>query len=186
MVNQDKQLAGWVLQAQEGSEAAFVHLYDYFLDKIFRFVSFRIADRELAKEVTNEIFFEAWKSLKRYDSKKKVKFSTWLFTIARYTIIDQYRRKKVPTVSFEHVAEIRNENYDLHEKVIAQDKIDFVYQNISQLSEIQQTVLQLRYIEELSHAEIANIVNKTEGNVRIMVKRALEKLRKIISRNEKN
>lgn len=185
MTNKNRQIIEWVARAREGSEEAFVHIYDHFIDKIFRFVTFRIADRELAKEITSEIFFEAWQGLKRYDPKRKIKFSTWLFTIARYSIIDQYRRRRIETVSLDNAAELRNENYDLHEKVIAKGELAAVQHHLSKLPEIQQTVLHLRYLEELSYAEIADIIKKSEGNTRIVAKRALDKLRKIIRQDEK-
>ena len=185
MITKNQELDKWVAQARTGDEGAFGRVYDHFLNKIFRFVSFRIADREVAKEVTNEIFFEAWRSLKRYDPKRKIKFSTWLFTIARHRIIDQYRRQKEPTVALEDVAELRNEKNDLNEQVIVRDEFATVQKQLQKLPEIQQTVLSLRYLEELSYAEIAKILGESEGNARLIAKRALEILKKVINQDEK-
>ena len=76
-----------------GSKAElFGRLYEQYLSRIFQYVSYRIEDRTTAEDLTSDIFNKALTNFTKYDSGKAT-FSTWIFSIARNTLIDYYRRR---------------------------------------------------------------------------------------------
>ena len=76
-----------------GSEAeSFARLYEQYLPKIFQYVSYRVGDRTAAEDLTADIFNKALTNFTKFDS-GKASFSTWIFSIARNTLIDYYRKR---------------------------------------------------------------------------------------------
>ncbi len=80
-----------VLRAQEGDSKALGELYDTYITDIYRFVSFKTRSRTIAEDITSEIFLTVVSKLHQYTAEKGT-FRTWLYTIARRTIIDHYRK----------------------------------------------------------------------------------------------
>ena len=82
-----------VIEAKYGSTAeSFGHLYEEYISKIFQYVNYRVGDRTIAEDLTSDIFNKALTNFTKYDSGKAA-FSTWIFSIARNTIIDYYRKR---------------------------------------------------------------------------------------------
>ena len=73
------------------SAEEFGRLYEIYLPKIYQYACYRVADKEAAEDLTSDIFNKALDGFKRFDS-EKASFSTWIFSIARNTIIDYYRK----------------------------------------------------------------------------------------------
>ncbi|AKM84907.1 MAG: RNA polymerase sigma factor RNA polymerase sigma-70 factor, ECF subfamily [candidate division Kazan bacterium GW2011_GWA1_50_15] len=159
--------------AKEGDSGAFGQLFDELSDSVYRFLTFRLRDDEQAKDLLSQIWLEAWQSLRRYNPDRS--FRTWLFAIARYNLIDHYRRYR-PTVSLDAVIN-RSGSTDIEAEVELADEMARVVDNIDQLPELYQTVLKLKFVEELEYPEIAEITGKTENHLRVIVKRGLDKLR---------
>ena len=159
--------------AKEGDSGAFGQLFDELSDSVYRFLTFRLRDDEQAKDLLSQIWLEAWQSLRRYNPDRS--FRTWLFAIARYNLIDHYRRYR-PTVSLDAVIN-RSGSTDIEAEVELADEMARVVDNIDQLPELYQTVLKLKFVEELEYPEIAEITGKTENHLRVIVRRRLDKLR---------
>ena len=159
--------------AKEGDSGAFGQLFDELSDSVYRFLTFRLRDDEQAKDLLSQIWLEAWQSLRRYNPDRS--FRTWLFAIARYNLIDHYRRYR-PTVSLDAVIN-RSGSTDVEAEVETNDEVTRVIDNIDQLPELYQTVLKLKFVEELDYSEIAQITGKTENHLRVIVKRGLDKLK---------
>ena len=70
-------------QARKGDAKAFGTIYELWVDNIYRFVYLKTKDEDVAEDLTAEVFLKAWKGLKTYQPRAEVKFSTWLFAIAR-------------------------------------------------------------------------------------------------------
>lgn len=160
-------------QAKAGDKAAFEAIFDELSDKIYRFMAIRLNNDEAAQDLASQVFLDAWISLKRYDTSKS--FKTWIFTIARYTLIDHYRAYK-PQVDLEHVTYLSDKT-DLEADLDVKLSTEEVLTHMNALPEIYQTVLTLKYIEEMEYREMATILKKTENNLRVLVKRALDKLK---------
>jgi len=87
----DEQLI--ITKCQAGSLEEFAKLYDKYLDKIYQFVFYRTSHRETAEDLTAQIFMKALERIGSYDS-QQAQFATWLYRVARNTIIDYYRSQK--------------------------------------------------------------------------------------------
>lgn len=162
---------------------AFAEVYDYYLDRIYRFIYFKVVVREEAQDLTSEVFLKTWRYI--YQGKGKIdNLNAFLYKTARNLIVDQYRdRDKLKMAEY-------NEN-TLHEviderqmKIFSEIHNKEEFQNIEEivkdLKDEYREIIILKFIEELSDLEISKIINKSRGNVRVLAHRALEKIREKI------
>lgn len=160
-------------KAKAGDTEAFSAIFEIMAPAIYRFLAIRVVNPEDAEDLANQTFLEAWKSLPRYNQKQP--FTTWIYTIARYNLIDFYRAHKAQ-VNLDAVMNLATTT-DLEATVDVQMTTDRVLAHLRQLPEMYQTVLQLKFIEELEYSEIAKAMGKTENHVRVLAKRGLDKLK---------
>ena len=168
-----QQLNKLALNAQNGDDEAFGQIFDEISDRIYRFLAFRVVNQEDAKDLTSQTFLEAWQNLSRFDPNKS--FLTWIFTIARYKLIDHYRKYK-STVSLDAVTNLADST-DIQTETENKAASEQVLSALNRLPELYQTVLKLKLVEELKYSEIAEITGRSENNLRVIVKRGLDKLR---------
>jgi len=162
-----------VARAQSGDREAFGELYRRYLPPVLRFVSFRVASKDDAEDLAALVFFRAWKGLSGY-REKEAGFRAWVYRIARNSVIDHYRTAKWhASLDEPSVAAISAATQDEAESLVTAEQ---VRAGLSRLPEEQQTVLVLRFVEGLSHAEVAEAVGKSEGACRMVQLRALQAL----------
>ncbi len=174
------QLQALVVQAQKGDADAFGQIYELTLNDIFRYVYFKVKSED-ASDLCEDIFLKAWEMLHQYKQQQQVSFRAWLFTIARNIVIDYYRKNR-ETVSLEVAAELpsSDERMEPEWQVDLTLNVEQLRTGIQQLSEEQQQVVLLRYMEDFSYAEMSDVLGKTEGAIRIIVHRALKELHNIL------
>ena len=165
-------------RATAGDIEAFGSLYDIYADRIYRHIYYRTGSAEDARDLAQDVFLEVWQALPRY-KRTKTPFLGWLFTICRHTVIDSYRTKKdYAYLDNEIILEDPGKTpEELAEQQCTQKEIRRV---ILQLPEIQQQVILLGFIEGFQYSEIAATLNKSEGNIRVIIHRALKKMREIM------
>jgi RNA polymerase sigma-70 factor, ECF subfamily len=164
--------------AANGDTGAFGRLYDLYADRIYRHIYYRTSSAEDARDLTQEVFLKAWQGLPRY-KRTKTPFLGWLFTISHNRVIDYYRTKKDHAyLNNEIIVEDRDKSPDnlLEEQFTQQE----VRRAILQLPEDQQNVILMSFIEGFGYNEIAAALNKSEGNIRVIVHRALKRMREIL------
>ncbi len=170
-----------VIKAQKGDEKSFNFLYDYFFEKIFRYVSFKISP-ENREDVVSDIFYKIVHNLKKYKPKKGASFKSWIYSIAHNQIIDFYRKQKellgidYDESFFERIPDDKNEKPN--ESLIKKEEAKKIKKALKKLSPLHREILELKFLEEFSNKEISQIIGKTEGNIRIMQLRALREIRK--------
>jgi len=166
-----------VLQAQDGNPEAFGQLYDAYMERIYRFVYFRVEDEQTAEDITSQVFLKAWSNLDRF-SFNRTPYLAWLYTIAHNAVIDHYRTRKVTTalddvqLSQQDHAEVVENGIDLNTEMKS------VKNALQALTDDQQKVLTLKFIEGLSNHEIARHLGKREGAIRALQMRGLQALAK--------
>ena len=165
--------ADLVRKAKSGDASAFGRLYDSTLDRIYRYVFFRVTDAELAEDLTSQVFLKAWENLRRY--KPGGPFVAWLYTIARNTVIDHYRTRK-QSVPLDQT--VIKEDPALDEKVDLKHDIGILQEAMQELTEEQREVLTLRFLADMETGEIAERMQKSEGAIRALQMRALQALAK--------
>lgn len=157
----------------------FGELYDRYFDQIFRFVFKRLGGLEdTAGDLTQQTFIKAMANLDRYED-RGLPFSSWLYRIAQNEVSMHFRSaKKTMSVEIEerNVLDIFDEaNISVHMDIEDQEKL------IGLLNEMDQEhldLIELRFFQELSFKEIAEIYNITEANAKMRTYRILEKLNK--------
>ncbi len=183
-----KELEQLVVRAQRGQEEAFSILFDYFYPKIFRYVSFRV-NREDVEDLVADVFLRVVDKIKKYQKKSRGNFSAWVFRIAHNLVIDFYRQKKeylqlTDPETGELQFDIPDTDFNPAENAIHQEEHQKIREILKKLSDIHREVLELKFLEGFSNAEIAEIIGKSEGNVRVIQLRALRELRKYFPEEE--
>lgn len=168
-----------VQRAVEGDPKAFGRLYDRYVDRIFRFVVYRVNDEPTAEDLTSEVFMKAWDALDDYEP-SGAPFGAWLFRIARNAVIDHHRTQK-EQIELEKVAPILEDpQADPQGDVHGELELDRLKAAMSQLTEAQQEVLTLKFIEGLSTREAAQVLGKRQGAVRALQMRGLHALADVL------
>lgn len=168
-----------VQQAKKGDDAAFAELWDKYHQKIFSFIYSRVDHSQEAEELAAEVFERAWGALPSF---RRGNFKGWLFEIARNLLVDQYRRrarrvKEIP-LREEILRGIAEEMPD--RKIQDCLRIQALQEAYTQLTDEQQWVIHYKFVEQLSNAEIAEILGKNEGAVKSMQHRALDALSRLL------
>jgi RNA polymerase sigma-70 factor (ECF subfamily) len=170
----------------KGDAQAFGRLYDRYVTSIYRFVYVKISAKETAEDITSETFLRCWQHIQ---SRRRIQnLRAFLYQIARNLVIDHYRRMAsqpeavTATVTFSEdgaSSGIEAEWSDGNRgRVLMEARTDvaLLMQQIARLKEDYQDVLQLRLIDGLGFGDIADILGKTPGNVRVIYHRAMKSL----------
>lgn len=166
-----------VLQAQAGNSEAFGQLYDAYMERIYRFVYFRVEDQQTAEDITSQVFLKAWSNLDRFQF-SRTPYLAWLYTIAHNAVIDHYRTRKV-TTALDDVQLSQPDHSDAVESEIDMTaEMQSVKVALQTLTDDQQKVLTLKFIEGMSNNEIARLLGKREGAIRALQMRGLQALAK--------
>jgi len=153
----------------------FSELYDKYIEKIYRFVFFKVSSKETAEDLTSEIFTRVWRTLEK--GTKLENPGAFLYRIARNIVTDYYRQRPEPQISLADYKEVIDPVINLDESALVQSDIDTVKTALTGLDEDYQEVITLRYVEDYSISEIAKILDRPEGTVRVMLHRGLEELK---------
>jgi RNA polymerase sigma-70 factor (ECF subfamily) len=145
----------------------------------------KVSHRQTAEDITHQVFLNAWLNIRGYQN-RGFPFSTWLYRIARNKIIDFYRTKR-------DIVEIDDETNQAVADIVAIDateaanqawELENIKKAITKLKPEYQDILIMRFIEDMSIRDIAQIIEKSEGAVKLIQHRALEQLRNIIHKTE--
>lgn len=164
---------------QDGDTDSFAILYDLYIQKIYRFTYLKLGNREEAEDITSEVFLKAWNYLIANKDQVVKSFSGLIYRIARNTLIDFYRQNSQTEISLEGLGEIRVNTKiikDLNDKQETQR----VFRTLQKMKREYQEVVLLKYVEELSTSEIAEILQKNTTNVRVTLYRAIKILKKLL------
>lgn len=163
-----------VKAAQKGEAQAFGRLYDSYIEKIYRFVFYRVSHREIAEDLTSRTFIKALEKIKSFDPEKGT-FSSWLYRIARNTVIDHYRTGKTE-YGLEAVWNLAS-SQDPEKETESKIALEKVWAYISRLDNVQREIIVMRVWEGLSHKEISQVLGKSEASCKMAYSRAMASLR---------
>ena len=166
------------MKISDDTRKAYAVLYEQFMPKVYRYITFRIRDEHMAQDLTSKVFEKA---LTKFDgfNPQKASFSTWIFTIARNTVIDHYRVYKkhediVPDVETKTTAQYPSPE----DEAIKTENTRRLRAFLSRLNKREQEAITLKYSNGMSNREIAEVLNLTETNVGSILCRTIRKLRK--------
>lgn len=161
----------------------FSKIYDQYIDKIYRFVFFKVNSQEVAEDLTSETFLRTWKVFQNGNPKIE-NIKAFLYQTARNLVIDYYREKgKFQVVTADNPF-LTDPSENLEKKVLLKSEIEEIKTALTSLKEDYQNVIIWRYLDDLSIPEIAKLLGKTEENTRVLLSRALASLRKKITKED--
>ena len=173
-----------VAKAKEGDQNAFSKLMARYRDSIFFMVLKLVHNRDDAEDLTIEAFGKAFNSISNYSA--DYAFSTWLFKIATNNSIDFIRKKRLQTTSLDQTSTtddgettpiaVRDHSPDPEETVIKDQRAAKIREAIEQLSPKYRSLIELRYLDELSYEEIAEKLDLPLGTVKAQLFRAKDML----------
>lgn len=162
----------------------FMALYEKYSDSIFRFMLFKVSNRETAWDLTQECFFKTWQHITN-DKKAITNQKAFLYTVARNLVIDHWRAKaKHATVDIEAASYVIDDGNDVHREAVLQDEARYLLRLLKNLPEESRDILTLRYTDGLSFEEIASITGKNNIAIRVHTHRALKKLKALAAQSD--
>jgi len=165
-------------RARSGDRGAFAELYDLHVDSVYRYLLYRVREPSDAEDLTSEVFTRAFANIHRYRWQGK-SFLAWLYTIARNAVTDRRRRDR-PTMDLDDAFGIMEEGPTAHERAVHGEAVDALRGAVKHLTTEQQEVIVLRFVENLSSRQVAQVLGKNEGAIRALQFRALGRLRKLL------
>ncbi len=169
-----------IKRAKSGDPQSFGVLYERYATDIYRFIRAQIPDQLEAEDLTANTFLKAWDGLRRY-RERGFPFSSFLYRIARNTLIDHWRKQNREIQSSGLIfADLENEPSGSRGNPQNRIELQVFWQVIHELPENYRTVLVYRFINDLNPREIAAIMGKSVGSVRVLQHRALKAARKLI------
>ena len=160
-----------MVEAAQKDPARFADLYEHNFERVYAFVARRVGSRDQAEDLTSEVFQQALANLNKFEW-RGVPFAAWLYRIAANAIADHWRRdarergsevEKDPTTDAASAEEVENQAA--------------LFRMVRTLPTDQRRVIEMRFAEEKSVREIARTLRRTEGAIRQLQFRGLEKLR---------
>ena len=158
----------------------FGQIYDQYIDKIYRFVYLKVSSQEVAEDVTSKVFIKGWEAFQsRRDTIKNP--GAFLYQIASNAVVDHYREKgRSKVVSVDDSPEIADPGTNAQDMAILSADINVVKKSIQKLKKEYQDIIIWHYLDDMPIDNIAQLINKPAGTVRVILHRGLNELRDII------
>lgn len=167
-------------RAKAYDQRALAEIYDCYESKIYSYVYHRLGNADLAQDLTSQVFIRMLEAI-QHERAWTSSFSGWLYRIAHNLVIDHYRRRgRTPQVSVEDVPVLISPTDDpehLAERSLTSEALRTA---IHRLTEEQAQVVTLRFLENMSVSEVAEIIGKTEGAIKALQYRAVMSLRRLL------
>jgi RNA polymerase sigma factor (sigma-70 family) len=174
-----------IAQLQQGNEAAFKQVFEAHQDRIYNTILYMIQSAEEAKDLTQEVFVDVFLSIENFKAQSKL--STWIYRIAINKALNHQRFKKAKkrlgaVLSIFNLSPVDDTPDFVHPSILLENKelSASLYKAINELPEKQKTAFVLRQLEDLSYAEIAEVMQTTTPSVESLLFRAKQNLQKIL------
>lgn len=180
---------------------AFIQAYDENVKELNRFIYFKVGNRDEADDLTSLIFLKAWNYIQTKNLLEAKTLRALLYKIARNAIIDYYREKSArPELSFESnlnedgelrdseefISDDKNNKEELERTIDAKKELALVEKCLPLIKEEYRELIIMRFINDLSLEEIADINQKSRGSIRVSLHRALKALKELVEEETKS
>lgn len=170
--------------AQQGDAEAFGQLYDHYVTGVFRFIYYRVGSTQLAEDLASETFFRALRSIHSFTWQGK-DFGAWLTTIARNLIADHFKARRTRTeVAVADVPDSAAADAGPEDSLLSSVSQARLMSAVNDLPPEQRDCLLMRFVQELSIAETALALGRSEGAVKQLQLRAVRRLAKSLRRED--
>lgn len=147
----------------------------------------RTSNKQLAQDLTSETFTKAWDAIARDPSRYPRNEKAYLFQVANNCAIDHYRKNKDVSIGEENIIDYLDSRYSdeilvrSHDRMDTQHNVSEIQKALAKLPPDTATLLSLKYVEELPNKEIAKVLGKSHGAIRVAIHRALKELKAELS-----
>lgn len=172
----------WIQQSKS-DPAMFAPLYEKYHEQIFRYIHQRMDDKELAFDVTSQVFLKAMNNLHKYEY-RGVPFGSWLYRIAKSELYQAFRdrsSKRAINIETVHLATFM----DVFEDEENENNKKQLLKAISELKEGDIQLIEMRFFEQRAYKEMGEILEITENNAKVKTFRALDKLKQLFNQNNR-
>ena len=150
-------------------------LFERYHKRIFNFLARLVLDRDLAEDLTQNVFLRMIKYRNSY--REGNRFQSWIYQVARNVFSDHYQAYKNKKADFTDVTKMGDTVADSDESAEQAEREKLLQQSMALLSEEQQELLVLTRFQHLKYEEVAAIMNTTVANIKVKVHRAIARLR---------
>lgn len=157
-------------------EMELLRAYDAHADAIFRHCYFKTGERELAQDMTQDVFLKAWSYMQQ--KHQILNMRAFLYRLADNLVIDWYRKRKA--TSLDTLIDAGFEPRDIDRKIEEQAEASLALAKLRELGEDDQKLITWRFVEDLSPREIGDILDQSENVVSVRIHRALKKLKSLL------
>ena len=158
-------------------------LFDRYHKKIFNFLARMTIDRDLAEDLTQNVFLRIIKYRNSY--REGLKFQSWIYQVARNVFSDHYQAHKNRFSDFVDVEKISDQMADQVESEEMDEKEKLLHRSMARLTEEQREILVLTRFQHMKYEEVASIMDTTVANIKVKVHRAILKLKEYYFEMEK-
>ena len=165
---------------------AYAEIYNLYVSSIYRFIYFKVATKQDAEDLTSEVFLKIWQYITETDHQID-NLRALLYRTARNLVIDSYRKKASRDLNqdTETLSLVEDEK---QQNLLASIDVKVDMKNMEKvlrkMKDEYREILLLRYLEELSISEIAKILEKSKGSVRVSLHRALKVAQDLANQHE--
>lgn len=171
-------------QLKSHDKEAFVKVYDENVSDIYRFVYFKIGRKDEAHDLTSAVFLKAWNHIQTNSLESAKTLRALLYKVARNVIIDYYRdRSGRQPLSLDDEAnpiDLADESQDQAGQADQAADLELIRKKLPLLKEEYREVIIMRFVNDLSLEEMADISGKNKGNIRVLLHRALKALKELV------
>lgn len=177
-----------ILEQFKTDKQVFSKVYDFYYERIFKYLAKRTLNSEIAYDLTAETFIKAFESFHKFKW-TGVSIKVWLYRIAINALKNQRRNPKISPLTEEihhldHLkTEVKEELSEMDKALFGDEDIEKLSDAIATLNPKYQNIVSLHYFEGMSHKEIAGVINRSQSAVKSMMHRALTNMRQVLAPN---
>lgn len=179
--SEQHRIAALLRLAQRGDGEAFGRIYDRYVDQVYRYLYYRVGSHALAEDLTSETFLRALRRIDSFSWQGR-DIGAWFITIARNLVTDHIKSSRSRLeISSGHMLDVDQSDEGIEQKVLDRLQGAALLAALRQLKAEQQECLILRFLQGLSVAETAEIMDRSEGAIKQLQLRGVRTLAKLLS-----
>ena len=163
-------------------EIEFEKYYLKYYSQVYGYIFKKVLNVQISEDITMDVFYSIWAKFDAFDESKAT-FQTWLYVIVDNKLKNFYRDKKEFAELDESIADENDTMDDVIEAIQLQYLREQLYNALMELDEVQRKIIIFKYFKYMNATEIADCIGLSPGNVRIQLKRALDKIREYFLKN---